>query len=211
MSAPATTLWLIRHGQPDKNSRGRCYGKLDVNLSSQGRHQMTAVAKSLASEPLAAVYSSPRRRALESAQVLVMNRGIQIGVLPEFCEIDFGDFEGRTYDEIAREFPEMYRAWMDHPTEVQFPNGETFSDMWRRVTRAALDLRNRHPGESLAAVTHGGVIRILLAEALDLAWPNIFRIGQDFAAVSRIRYFGQYTSVDLVNSGVSVPARKVTR
>jgi broad specificity phosphatase PhoE len=114
--------------------------------------------------------------------------------------LDFGEFEGRTYDEIAATYPDVYRQWMDHPTETQFPGGEHFCEMRARVTVATRDLRTRHAGQSIALVTHGGVIRIILSDALGMEAANIFRIGQRYGAINVIRCFGETPMVELVNA-----------
>lgn len=193
-----TSFWLIRHPEPESEAEGRCYGSLDWQLSAAGIQQAHAIAARLASERLAAIYSSPRRRCLEAAEILAVGRG-PVRILDALRELDFGQFEGRRYDEIAELYPALYRQWMDHPTEVQFPGGESFQAMRARVIEAASGLRARHAGESLALVTHGGVNRILLAEALRIDPADIFRIAQRYGAINLIRYFDDEPVVELVN------------
>jgi len=153
----------------------------------------------LRGQPFAAIYSSPRLRCLEGARILARDHTCPVETIDALAEIHFGEFEGRSYDEIAAEYPDLYRQWMEQPTKIHFPGGESFDQMWKRVTNAASILRHRHTGGSIAIVTHGGVIRILLAEALALPPANIFRIGQCCGAINRIRYFGTAPVVDLVN------------
>ncbi len=195
-----TRVWLIRHGEPISESRGRCYGKLDIDLSLEGRRQLQAVADKLSGEPIGAIYSSPRRRALESSAILRGRLLCSVTVEERFREIDFGDFEGRLYGDIAQEYPENYREWMEHPTETQFPNGESFVQMQARVVDAAHELYARHRGETIAIVSHGGVNRILLAAALDVANANIFRIAQRYAAMNLLTLIGDYPSIELMNA-----------
>jgi len=194
-----TNIWIIRHGEPEDVAQGRCYGRLDVGLSPQGRLQLERGADHLRGEPLAAIYASPRKRATESASILGSHHSCGIEILEGMCEIDFGDFEGLSYDEIAQRFPEIYRDWMERPAETQFPNGESFGHMRARVVKTAELLRGRHPSQTVALVTHGGVARIMLADALEISGANIFRIAQRYAAINRIRYMNAYPSVELVN------------
>ena len=195
-----TRIWIIRHGEPSPETRGRCYGHLDVDLSAEGRIQMQSVADRLSDEPIRAIYSSPRRRALESAAILA--EPLHAAITPEerFREINFGDIEGRLYDEIAQEYPETYYQWMEHPTETQFPNGESFVQMRARVTAAAQELYARHRGDTIAIVSHGGVNRILLAAALSVANENIFHLAQRYAAINLVVLVGDYQSVELMNA-----------
>jgi alpha-ribazole phosphatase len=194
-----TVLWLIRHPEPEASAEGRCYGSKDWELSETGMCQAKAIAAQLASQPLAAIYTSPRRRCLQAAHLLAAGRKCPVEVLEALRELDFGEFEGRRYAEIESLYPALYREWMERPTEVQFPGGESFLDMRSRVLAAAADLRARHAGEAIALVTHGGVNRIILADALGMPPAHIFRIAQRYGAVNRIRYFGDTPLVELVN------------
>lgn len=194
-----TRLWLLRHGEPEDAARGRCYGRLDVGLSGRGRQQAERAAVHLAGESLDAIYASPRKRAAESAGIIAASHACGVRTLADLREIDFGDFEGLTYDEIALRHPGLYRQWMETPTEVRFPNGESFALMRERVSRAVSLLLDRHAGRNLAVVTHGGVVRSVLADVLEIPPPNVFRIGQAYAALNLIRYVDGYPVVELVN------------
>jgi len=184
------SLWLLRHGESAAETRGVCYGALDVELSPKGVRQAELASGVLRAEPLAAVYSSPRRRCLAGARILARERTCPVETVDALAEIHFGEFEGRPYDEIAAEYPDLYREWMEQPTGFQFPGGESFDQMRKRVTKAAKILRDRHTGESIAIVT---------AETLALPPANIFRVGQCYGAINRIRYLEEVPLVDLVN------------
>jgi alpha-ribazole phosphatase len=195
----ATTLWLIRHGETAQSARGRCYGSLDVALSPEGIAQVQAAAHRLGTQCLSGIYCSPRTRCRDSAEIIAAQRRCTVETVADLAELDFGDFEGKTYDEIAAEHPELYAEWMTNPTMVKFPGGESFSEMWTRVTAAVTKLRAAHAGSSLAIVAHGGVNRIILAEALGLPTKNIFRIGQGYAALNLVQYYGDTAIVELIN------------
>jgi alpha-ribazole phosphatase len=195
-----TVLWLLRHPEPEASARSRCYGSLDVALSPDGIRQARSVADRLAQEIFTAIYTSPRQRCTQAAQILAAGRTCPVETMAALRELDFGEFEGRTYDEIAATYPDLYQQWMERPTETQFPGGESFLDMRTRVIAATRELRSRHTGQCIALVTHGGVIRIILADSLGVDTANIFRIGQRHAAINAIRYFDQTPMVDLVNA-----------
>src|SRR5579863_3563976 len=126
---PETVLWLLRHPEPEASARGRCYGSLDVALSPEGIRQARSVADRLAQEIFTAIYTSPRQRCTQAAQILAAGRTCPVETMPALRELDFGEFEGRTYDEIAATYPGLYQRWMERPTETQFPGGESFLDM----------------------------------------------------------------------------------
>jgi alpha-ribazole phosphatase len=192
-------LLLVRHGEPAAHAAGRCYGKLDVALAAAGVAQMEAVAAALAPARLDAVYASPRVRAVESAAIVARARGLAVDRDPRLAEIDFGALEGLPYDEAARRYPDVYRAWMERPTEVTFPGGESFAVMRERVEAALVELRGRHRGQTIALVSHGGVVRIALAGALGMRDADVFRIEQSYAGVSGIDYYGDTPLVRVVN------------
>lgn len=188
-----TRIVLIRHAEPDDDARGRCYGRLDVGLSEPGRTHARRLSR-LASD---VVYTSPRRRARETAEVL----GSSL-VDERLRELDFGELEGRTYDEIAVERPDLYRRWMEEPTRVRFPGGEGFADLRARACAALADIRAAHDGEVVAVVTHGGVVRACLAEALGLPDERIFALDVGYCRASVIDWFDGDAVVRLVNGTV---------
>lgn len=196
-----TRIWLLRHGEPEESVRRLCYGSLDVGMSDAGRQQMTRAARELAAEPVAAIYSSPRRRAVESARILceAFQPALEVRVAPDFREIDFGDFEGMAYDDIAARYPDLYRQWMEAPTTVEFPGGESFATLRRRVLRAFQAMSAAHAGETVVVVSHGGPIRAIVANALGMADEHIFHLAQDHGAISRIDVLDGFAVVGLLN------------
>lgn len=194
-----TRVVLLRHGEPEKEAHGRVYGRLDVGLSARGRVQVEAAAAWLAELPLAAIYASPRRRAIESAEPLSRLRKLAVQVREDLRELDFGALEGLGYDEAQRLHPALYAEWMAHPTSVEFPGGESYPKLRARVLGELMRLRAAHPDRSFALVAHGGVTRAILADALGLLDEHLFRLDQSYAAVSVIDYFPESAVVRLVN------------
>jgi broad specificity phosphatase PhoE len=198
-----TRVVLVRHAEPAEDARGRCYGRLDVKLSDAGRTHV----RQLSDLACDVVYTSPRRRARETADVL----GDAL-VDDRLRELDFGELEGHTYDEIARERPALYRRWMDEPTRVCFPGGEGFDDVRVRAAAALAEIRSAHEGATIAVVTHGGVIRATLADALGLPTERIFALDVGYCRVSVIDWFGENAVVRLVNgTAADVPAMALVR
>jgi broad specificity phosphatase PhoE len=184
-------LVLVRHAEPEEDARGRVYGTLDVGLSPAGREQARRLAESL---PRVPVYSSPRCRAVETARAL----GAAPIVEPDLREIDFGELEGRRYEEIERAEPELFRAWMETPTEVRFPGGESYADLRVRALRALESIRRRQA--CAVVVTHGGVVRAGLAAWLEMPDAAIFRLAQDYCGVSVVDWADGTPTVRVVNA-----------
>lgn len=192
-------LVLIRHCEPAPEARGRCYGALDFGLSDAGRAAAAAIRVPWA---LDAVVSSPRRRALETAAPLATAHGVDVTVDDRLRELDFGDLEGLTYEECERTRPELYRRWMEAPTTVEFPGGESYALLRRRVLDLVAELRLR--GGVVAAVTHGGPIRAVVAASLRIPDDAIFRIAQDYGAMTVVD-LGEEPVVQVVNGTCSPP------
>ena len=190
---------LIRHGEPVEQIRGYCYGKLDVGLSELGREQAKTSAEFVKKFDLSAIYSSPRSRASETASIIAKSCETFYSVRESFCEIDFGDFEGLSYAEIEQKFPAEFKIWMDTPTEVTFPNGESFAQMQARVLLGFADLCAKHSGEQIAIVSHGGVNRIILARLLNIANKDIFRLEQSYACVNVVDFYNDFPVVRVMN------------
>jgi alpha-ribazole phosphatase len=194
-----THCWLIRHGEPSADALHRCYGWLDVPLSAGGRAQLARVAHYFRKEPLDAIYSSPLIRAMESAGILASGSSIPVHEAPDLREMHFGDFEGLGYDEIAARYPDTYRQWMETPAEVRFPGGEDFTEMRARVLRAFQTIQAETPEQTIAIVAHAGVIRILVAWALQMPLSALFHLAQDHAAVNLLTFVEGYPVLRLLN------------
>lgn len=184
-------LILVRHAEPDESMRGRCYGSLDIGLSQVGVAQAARVVAELARTPIAAAYCSPRIRALHT----IAGLEVPATVIADLREIDFGSFEGMTYEEAEAKHPEIFKCWMERPTEVAFPGGERYANVKRRVCDAAARIRAAHPSDSALVVAHGGTVRTLLADALRMADADIFRLDIALASISVIDTFADGTPI----------------
>jgi broad specificity phosphatase PhoE len=205
--AGITRLILLRHGEPDETVHGRCYGRLDPGLSPLGREQILHTWRILDNQPVTALYSSPSRRAIESANLRAVNFPAA-AVDERLREIDFGAFEGLTYREISSRYPQRYHEWMTQPTDVLFPGGESFATMSARVGDALDAIRRLHSGETVVTVSHGGVNRVALMHALDLDPRHIFRLAQTYACVNVIDYIGDEPVVRVMNATVHLLVRR---
>jgi alpha-ribazole phosphatase len=195
-----TRILLVRHAQPTSDARGRCYGALDIGFSARGRAQAQLLACTLEQVPLAAIYTSPSRRAVDSAAPAAQAHALTPIIDERLRELDFGDFEGRTYGEIERSNPERYRQWMDTPTLVQFPGGESYTQLRARALAAIDAIRARHLGETAAVFSHGGVLRTILADCLSMPADAIFRLDQRHGAISIIDWIDTTPLVRLLNA-----------
>ena len=158
-----TRLLLARHGETDWNREQRFQGHADPPLNQTGRAQAVDLSVALAAEPLAAVYSSPLRRALETAEIVAAAHGQEPVTVDALMEVDVGSWQGLTRAEVEERYPDQFARWLDHVDGFGFANGESYEQLSGRVIPALLQLEADHPGERILTVTHGGPIRTALA------------------------------------------------
>ena len=182
-------MLLIRHGETDRNAGGIALGREDVPLNERGRAQAQALATSLAASrtdvSIAAVYSSPLRRALATAQPLAQALDLEVQTEDGLIEMDVGEAEGRPLTELQERFPDFLRAWRsDQVADVPMPGGESLRQVQERAWGAVESLRERHDNETVAVVSHNFVILTLLCRTLELPLARFRRLKHDLAAVS---------------------------
>lgn len=195
----ATRMILVRHGEAEDAYAGRCYGSLDVALSPGGHRQAQLLADRLTDLPVSLIVSSPRQRALDTAAPIAARHGLPVTISQDLRELDFGTLEGRTYTEIQATMPDLWQEWMDRPTALRFPCGESYEDLRARACREADALRRDNPSRTIVVVAHGGILRALLAEALELASHNIFRLDQRYCAINVIDWFDDTPVIRIIN------------
>jgi broad specificity phosphatase PhoE len=197
-------LVLIRHTEVEESMRDRIYGRLDPVLSPAGRAHAETLATALAALSVEAIVSSPSGRSLETAAPLARRLGLEVTIHPGLREIDFGEWEGLTFEEVAQRDPEGYRIWMTRPPRTRFPGGEDYSELKTRVLAAVSEIRAKVSGAAIVA--HGGVNRVILADALGLADDDIFRVDQPLGAVSVIDWIEDVPVVRALNAAVESAA-----
>ena len=158
-----TTILLARHGETDWNREGRFQGWADPPLNATGCAQAVELSVELMAEDLAAVYSSPLRRAYETAEVVAASRGLEPVTVDALREVDVGSWSGLTRAEIEQRFPDQYARWLGYGQGWE--DGETYEQMAERVVRALLELAEERDGKRILALTHGGPIRAASAFA----------------------------------------------
>ena len=181
-----TRIIAIRHGETTWNVDTRIQGHLDIPLNATGRQQAARMALALKDEPLAAVYASDLVRAWETAEYLGRAHALQITPEPGLRERGFGDFEGKTFAEIEALLPDQSLRWRKRDPEFAPAGGESLLDLNHRVLEAAGRLAEKHPGELIALVGHGGVMDVLYRAAtrLHIQAPRTWTLGN--AAINRL-------------------------
>jgi probable phosphoglycerate mutase len=164
-----TALLLIRHAESSWNAVDRWQGHGDPPLSDRGREQANALARELARETIDVLVSSDLRRAAETAAILGEARGLRPELNPRLRELDLGDWEGLTRDQIERTAGNALRRFDAGDLDVRPGGGENLREIAQRAFSVVSELVDAHPGRRLAVVTHLGVIRALLGGSCGFA------------------------------------------
>jgi probable phosphomutase (TIGR03848 family) len=190
------TVILVRHGRTTANASGTLAGRLPgVGLDETGAAQAARVGERLVGVPLAALVSSPLERCRQTAKAIAAARpaGIRVATERGITECDYGAWQGRALKELAKE--KLWSLVQTQPSAAVFPAGESMSAMQARAVAAVRRLdaaveAEHGPGAVWAAVSHGDIIKSVLADALGMHLDLFQRLHVDPASVSVIRYTG---------------------
>ncbi len=190
------TVILVRHGRTTANASGTLAGRLPgVRLDDLGAEQARRAGERLAGVPLAAVVSSPMERCRQTAKALLADRtdGLRIGSDKGLSECDYGEWQGRKLADLAKE--PLWKVVQTQPSAAVFPGGESLPAMQARAVAACrrhdASLEAEHgPGAVWVAVSHGDIIKSVLADALGMHLDLFQRLHVDPASISIVRYTG---------------------
>jgi len=195
-----TRVYLARHGEVENHASGVYNGRTDVAITDRGRAQMAAIRDRLPGERLSALYCSGLLRTREGMEIIGKGWNLPGKIVPELQERSFGEWEGLTFEGIREHSPRLFAAWREDVNAVRPPGGESLHDLSERVLAAYLPIVERHRGEAILIVAHGGVNRVILAHALKMELRGIFRIGQGFGCLNVIDYYDDgFAQVTLMN------------
>jgi len=192
-------LFLVRHGEVVNQGQGKFLGFTDLGLSNRGKKQIQALAEYLRGVPLDQAYASDLKRAMDSARPICMGRLIKPVAWPAFREMDMGDWDGKSWEEIKRKYPEAKLDFFYDLKKFHFPGGENWSQFRGRVLQGLKTLLKENKGKDILLVAHAGVNRIILAQALGLRFRNMFFMEQGYACLNIIEYYENFSRVILMN------------
>ena len=181
-----TRIVVVRHGQTAWNAGAgeeRFRGRTDLPLDGHGLAQAQAVGEWLASEPIAALYSGPLKRARQTLAPLADARGLPLQVHEGLIDISYGRFQGLTHAEALAAYPDLYRLWRSMPGQVRFPDGEALEDIQTRLHAFLAEVTGTHAGQTVVVVGHEIVNKVLACTLLGLDLDHIWRIRQETAGI----------------------------
>jgi alpha-ribazole phosphatase len=181
-------VFFIRHAETEM--AGRFCGHSDPDVNAQGQVQLARLAEVLSTETIEAVYSSDLRRAQSTAHAIAASRKVPVTLRPALREIRFGEWEGLSWGQIEQMDPEYARRWVDGYPHVTAPAGESFPSFEARVLDEVNDLIGR-AAESIAVVTHAGVLRVVLRHLQGCLEQDAWQQTQPYCCVVRYEAKGE--------------------
>lgn len=182
-------LIIVRHGESEWNKIGRYQGQEDAPLSDLGRQQADALAQRLKREKLDAIFASPLQRAANTARAIAeFHPDVPFYTENALLEIHHGDWQGLYSKDVKERYGPELREWQLYPTRSQMPNGESFSNILKRVVDFKEKLELQYPDKTLLLSTHDVVVKILVADALGINMDRINRLWITNASISVIEY-----------------------
>lgn len=180
-----TCIILVRHGQTEWNRIERFRGRADVPLNEKGLLEAEATGMRVAAEwKPAALYSSPLSRAIKTAEAIAKHFDLHVQIHPGLVDIDYGEWQGLTPDEVRDRWPAELQAWYHQPDEAIIPGGETLAQLRSRGMRAVNELSAQHAEHTIVLVGHTVINRIILLGILGLGNERFWHIKQDTCAIN---------------------------
>jgi 2,3-bisphosphoglycerate-dependent phosphoglycerate mutase len=190
-----TRITAVRHGETAWNVDNRIQGQLDIGLNAKGQWQAERAGEALAHDDISVVYSSDLWRAYDTALSIAKPHGLPIQTDEGLRERGFGEFEGKTFAEIEAAWPEQALLWRKRVPDFTPPGGESLLHLRERIVQCVQALAQRHIGQHIAVVAHGGVMDILYraATGLDLQAPRSWDLHN--AAINRLLWNGEHFTI----------------
>jgi len=192
-------LLLVRHGRTEYNHAQKFMGHTDVDMSREGYRQIEKLRDRLAGVKIDAVCSSNLMRARVSAEIITAGRNLEISACPELREINYGDAEGLTFDEISRRYPEVGKAMIDRSCLISFPGGECFNDLEIRIRKFIKDLERYAPEQTVLIIGHSGPLTLLVCFLMDASRETWWHLHMDNASLSIIDTYKEGAILSLFN------------
>ena len=185
-----TKIYLVRHGQTEWNKKLTFRGRADIPLNEAGHMEAQALSKALKDKNIEVIYTSPLRRSTETAQPVADFFHLEIVPVQGLIDINYGDWEGLSFNEVKNRYSEQYEKWEKTPDLIRFPNGETLDEAKERSFLAFKNIVSKNPNKSILIIPHRVINKILLCALLNLPTSHFWEIRQDTGCINLIEYSG---------------------
>lgn len=195
-----TGVIFVRHGQADfPGKRLYCDDREDPGLTEQGREQARQAGELLAGQPVDVIYASPMNRTRTTAAAIVEATGAPLHFNERLKERPFGIWDGLYFDDIARDYPEDFKAWKRDPVYFVPEGGEAINDHMARVTGVLAEIVAAHSEQLIVVVAHVGPIRMCVTKALSMPLDAYRRLTVDYGSLTRVEYGTQQNNLIYLN------------
>jgi len=196
-----TRIVIIRHGQTawNEGEGERFRGRAKLDLDEKGARQAESTATRIAQWEIAAIYSSPLKRALDTAKILADPLKLYPQLLEGLIDIDYGKWQGLSLKEAAADNNQLYELWLKSPQLVTFPQGESLEQVKRRVVATVETLVPRHRGQTIVLVSHKVVCKVLFCSLLGLDISHFWKVQQDPCAISIVEMWNTSLVITVLN------------
>lgn len=193
---------LMRHGQTEWNLAKRFQGSGDSPLTDEGLKQAALVSNRLERCDIKAIYSSPRKRAVETAVPISQRLSLPIHKHPGLGEISLGKWEGKTYSEIKNSYPIDYQAFFHNPASFSgVDGGESLIDVRERAVKVVEEIALNHLNSNVLVVSHAITIRLLLTHYMNASLKELWRVADiTQTSLSKIDFSGHFPKVTMAGN-----------
>lgn len=192
-------LLLARHGQTAWNLQGRFQGNSDIPLDETGRRQASALGFRLSDEPVDVIFASDLQRSWGTAEIIAEHNEAELIPEPRLREVNFGEWEGMTYEEIKILYPEALESWEKDLLHEAAPGGENLEQFASRVEDVLDRIKSERPSRDVLIVAHGGSLQILLCHTLGLSPLDYWKFNLSQASLSIVHLYDQGPVIHLLN------------
>ncbi len=201
---------LARHGETEWNVEEIFRGKIDIELNETGIKQAELLAEYLRVVKIEAIYSSPLKRALKTAEVIASRHKLDVQIAPGLFDLDFGEWQGLPSQEVRKKYRELYAEWTRNPHHVKMPGGESLNDVRERALGVVDEVIARYEG-TVILVSHRVVNKVLICALLGLDNSHFWQIRQDTCGITTFIYEnGQFILTEHNNTSFLRPLQKVS-
>ena len=192
-------LILVRHGETDWNQQNRVQGRRDIELNALGRRQAEAVAQALKAEHVEAIYSSPLKRALETARAVERFHRAEVVPLDDLKELDVGELDGLTFTEMRERHGEFLKLWREDIAGQIFPGGSCMRDLQNTACASIERIAARHPQGRVVVVSHNFVILSIICRLMEIDLRHMRRLRMQVAGITTLDLDGGATRLVTFN------------
>jgi len=182
-----TEIILARHGETEWNVAEIFRGRIDIDLNEMGVKQAGLLAEYLSNVKIDAIYSSPLKRALKTAEIIAGYHKLDVDVASGLIDFNYGKWQGLSHQEVKDKYKELYAEWINHPDQIKMPAGESLDDVRKRTNDVVAELIASYEG-TVVLVSHRVVNKVLICALLGLDNSHFWNIRQDTCGITIFTY-----------------------